>query len=292
MPAARSGEQCRDWHALIVDNHDAALATSVEQALALGMRTTTARNIHQAWNWLETHAAALPELIIIDLGPGSDSGDELLRQLAADGRFRFVPVFIFTDDMRMLEQRPANLRYRGAKPCWPGQLADVIEHSLSTIAPAAATTVVDLHPPLEILVAEDNQVNVAVLKSMLEKLGHRGTFCENGEAALAAFCKLPGRFDLVLMDCEMPVLDGFNATRAIRAFEYQRGLAPIPIVALTAHAFKEQQDKCMEAGMSHYLSKPISFATLTATLRGYQSSGTQSSDSHSGKNQRGNATNT
>jgi signal transduction histidine kinase/DNA-binding response OmpR family regulator len=275
MPAASHSERYRGWHALIVDNHDAALATSVEQGRALGMHTTAAHNIHQAWNWLETHTAALPELIIIDLGPDADSGTELLRRLAADRRFQALPVFIFTDDMRMLEQRPANLRYRGARPCWPGQLADIIEHSLSADAPAATNTVVELHPPLEILVAEDNQVNVAVLKSMLEKLGHRGTFCENGEAALAAFCKLPGRFDLVLMDCEMPVLDGFNTTRAIRAFEYQRGLAPIPIVALTAHAFKEQQDKCMEAGMDRYLSKPISFATLTATLRNYQSQQTR-----------------
>jgi CheY-like chemotaxis protein len=68
----------------------------------------------------------------------------------------------------------------------------------------------------------------------------------------------------------MPVLDGFNATRAIRAFEAQRGLAPIPIVALTAHAFLEQQDRCLAAGMDRYLSKPISFATLTAMLRHYQ----------------------
>ena len=281
IPAARNAERYRDWHALIVDNRDAALATSVEQALALGMRTTTAQNIHQAWNWLDTHAAAPPELIIIDLTPGSDSSDELLRRLAADARLQALPVFIFTDDMRVLEPRPANLRYRGSRPCWPGQFADIIEHSLEADAPVAPATVVELLQPLEILVAEDNQVNVAVLKSMLEKLGHRGTFCENGEAALAAFCKLPGRFDLVLMDCEMPVLDGFNATRAIRAYEYQRGLAPIPIVALTAHAFKEQQDKCMEAGMDHYLSKPISFATLTATLRGYQSSANQSADPRS-----------
>jgi signal transduction histidine kinase/CheY-like chemotaxis protein len=287
MPAARGCKHCQGWHVLIVDNHDAALATSAEQSVALGMRTTTAHNVHQAWNWLETHVAALPELIIVDLGPGPESGDGLLRQLAADPRFRMLPVLVFTDDLRMLDQRPANLRYRGARPCWPGQLADIIDHSLNAVASAATTTVVELNQPLDILVAEDNQVNVAVLKSMLEKLGHRGTFCENGEAALAAFCKLPGRFDMVLMDCEMPVLDGFSATRAIRAFEYQRGLAPIPVVALTAHAFKEQQDKCMEAGMDHYLSKPISFATLTATLRGYQLKKDSSKTDRPGKDQRG-----
>lgn len=270
MPSTRNYERYADWHVLIVDNHDAALETMVEQCRALGMRITAVRHAQQAWNWLEIHAAALPELIIVDLTPAGDNGDEFVLRLTGDARFRALPALLFTNDMQVLEQRPANLRYRGVKPCSPAQLADIIEHSLEARAPTIESAVIELHPPLDILVAEDNPVNVAVLKSMLEKLGHRGTFCENGEAALAAFCKTPARFDLVLMDCEMPVLDGFNATRAIRAFEYQRGLAPIPVVALTAHAFREQQEKCMAAGMDRYLSKPISFATLTAVLRNYQ----------------------
>jgi CheY-like chemotaxis protein len=72
------------------------------------------------------------------------------------------------------------------------------------------------------------------------------------------------------MDCEMPVLDGRNATRAIRAFEHQQGLLPTPIVALTAHALPEQRDLCLEAGMDGYLSKPISLTLLMSTLRQYQ----------------------
>jgi CheY-like chemotaxis protein len=260
----------RDWHVLVVDNYDAALKTIVEQTMALGLRATTARNTQQAWAWLETHNAVPPDLIIVDLSPGSDSGGELLARLAADSRFAQLPVLLFTSDLQNAPAPAANLRYRGAKPCCPGQLADIIEHGLDDRPANTSAIVIELHPPLAILVAEDNVVNTAVLKSMLEKLGHRGTFCENGEAALAAFCKMPERFDLVLMDCEMPVLDGFNATRAIRAFEQQRGLKSIPIVALTAHAFREQQEKCFAAGMDRYLSKPISFATLTATLRHYQ----------------------
>ncbi|HSB95734.1 MAG TPA: response regulator, partial [Spongiibacteraceae bacterium] len=266
----RAHANYRDWHVLVVDNYDSALKTIVEQAMALGMRATTARNTQQAWTWLEAHSAALPDLIIIDLSPGSDNGGELLTRLAANSRFAHLPALLFTNDSQTATARSINLRYRGAKPCCPGQLAEIIEHGFSPIVPEVSATVIELHPPLNILVAEDNVVNIAVLKSMLEKLGHRGTFCENGEAALAAFCKVPERFDLILMDCEMPVLDGFNSTRAIRAFEQQRSLRPIPIVALTAHAFREQQDKCLAAGMDGYLSKPLSLATLTATLRTYQ----------------------
>jgi len=70
----------------------------------------------------------------------------------------------------------------------------------------------------------------------------------------------------------MPVLDGFGATRAIRAFEHQQGTMSIPIIALTAHAFREQQAKCLEAGMDRYLSKPITLGTLTAVLQQYQRS--------------------
>ena len=130
--------------------------------------------------------------------------------------------------------------------------------------------VTPLLQPLNVLVAEDNPVNAKVLKGMLEQLGHRPLLCGDGAAALEAYRRAPQRIDLVLMDYEMPVLDGLVATQRIRQFEAEQRLPRKPIFALTAHAFREQQEKCLAAGMDGYLSKPISLKLLGDTLRDYQ----------------------
>jgi PAS domain S-box-containing protein len=104
-----------------------------------------------------------------------------------------------------------------------------------------------------ILLAEDNVVNQKVACRHLEKLGYRVEVAENGQAAFDAW--MSGNYDLILMDCQMPLLDGFQATRRIR--DAESGASRIPIVALTAHAMKGVDEECRAAGMDDYLSKPI-----------------------------------
>jgi hypothetical protein len=104
-----------------------------------------------------------------------------------------------------------------------------------------------------ILLAEDNAVNQKVAVRLLEKLDYRVEVVADGRAALAAW--QTGGFDLILMDCQMPEMDGYEATRAIRGLE--EGKRHIPIVALTAHAMKGDEEKCRAAGMDDYLTKPI-----------------------------------
>ena len=115
-----------------------------------------------------------------------------------------------------------------------------------------------------ILVAEDNPVNQLVIRKVLEHLGHEVVIAGNGEEALA---ELGVRtFDLVLMDCQMPKMDGFEATRRIRAKE-DPVLRAIPIVAVTADAIQENREACRRAGMSEYLPKPLRAAELEACIR-------------------------
>jgi signal transduction histidine kinase/CheY-like chemotaxis protein len=109
-------------------------------------------------------------------------------------------------------------------------------------------------PPLRVLVAEDNPVNQRVVQSILEHRGHTFRMTANGREALAAWEQ--ESFDIVLMDVQMPEMDGFQATAAIRSREESTG-AHIPIVALTAHALKGYRERCLAAGMDGYLSKPI-----------------------------------
>lgn len=115
------------------------------------------------------------------------------------------------------------------------------------------------------LVVEDNPVNRKVVQAMLGKLGLQIDAVDNGSKALEA---ITGglRPDLVLMDVQMPVMDGLQATEAIRRWESEGGRGHLPIVALTAGAFEEDHHRCMAAGMDDFLAKPIKHEQLLAVL--------------------------
>ena len=111
--------------------------------------------------------------------------------------------------------------------------------------------------------AEDNPVNVLVTEGLLEDLGCTVTVAENGLAAADAAAEQD--FDLILMDCQMPIMDGYEATRQIRAME--DGARRTPIIAVTANAFAEDRDACFEAGMTDFLAKPVTNAALIQMLK-------------------------
>jgi len=117
---------------------------------------------------------------------------------------------------------------------------------------------------LRVLVAEDNAVNQRLASAMLRRLGHDAVIVDDGAEAVAAVTQ--GGFDVVFMDVQMPTMSGFEATAAIRAAE--RGTnAHVPIVAMTAHAMSGDRERCLEAGMDDYVTKPVSLATIEGTLR-------------------------
>ncbi len=113
---------------------------------------------------------------------------------------------------------------------------------------------------LKILVVEDGKENRMLIRAYLKKSPHSLEMAENGQIGLEKFMSDP--YDLVLMDMRMPVMDGYTATREIRHWEQEQGQAPAPIIALTAHALKADRQKCLDAGCSDYLSKPVKKADL------------------------------
>ncbi|MCX7174419.1 MAG: ATP-binding protein [Proteobacteria bacterium] len=137
--------------------------------------------------------------------------------------------------------------------------ATTVEQLPATIPASRAFT-----RPLTILLAEDNQNNVFLMRSLLKDSPCQIDLAENGSIAVEKF--QAGRYDVVLMDMEMPVMDGYSATREIRRIEQSRGLAQTPVIALTAHALQEDEQKSLNAGCNKHLTKPIKKKVLLEAL--------------------------
>ena len=120
-----------------------------------------------------------------------------------------------------------------------------------------------------ILVAEDNPVNQLVVQGFLKKRGYSVRLVTNGQAAVDEYARDPAAVQLILMDCEMPVMDGFEATRQIRRLERGQQLAAVPIIALTAHILEEHRQHGLDAGMDDFLGKPLDSGVLYSTLERY-----------------------
>ena len=136
-----------------------------------------------------------------------------------------------------------------------------------TEMPDVATEIPDLHGR-RILVVDDVAINREIVKALLDETGVQMDFAENGRLALECFQQNPEAFDLILMDVQMPEMDGYKATRRLRRLDLPRA-ADIPVLAMTANAFKEDIDRCIEAGMNDHLAKPVDDRALYGKLAHY-----------------------
>ncbi len=160
--------------------------------------------------------------------------------------------------------RAKELGYRSQllKPVNPSELLDEIQLAMGAASPAVTNHdngEPERGPTLRVLLVEDNPVNSAVAQHMLHKRGHDVAIAESGEAAIELLGS--GHFDLILMDVQMPGIDGFEVTHRIRAGETPAS-PEIPIIAMTAHSMQGDRERCIEAGMDEYISKPISIKEL------------------------------
>ena len=248
---------------LVVDDNASAAAV-IEQVLRQwGLAPTVVHSASAALEALQAGEGGYA-LALVDVNmPGMD-GMALARRMHEDESISTVPVMMVPVTGR--REEPAVYQELGiaghvTKPVRESDLLDAI---LTAVGVEKAPSQPSAEAPrphagpagegLHILVAEDNHVNQTLAARILQKRGHRVTVVGNGREAVDA--ALGGRFDVVLMDVQMPEMDGLEATAAIRQAE--RGLdRHLPIVAMTAHAMKGDQDKCLEAGMDGYVSKPI-----------------------------------
>ena len=144
----------------------------------------------------------------------------------------------------------------------------IVPFQPATLSETVAVAASDIGVPRRfnalVLLAEDNQVNQFLAKAMLAKLGCRIEIAANGVEAIAMFKATP--FDLILMDCQMPEMNGYTAATAIRALESTTNLPPTPIVALTANVEDGERERCLAAGMNDYLAKPFSLAGIAMMI--------------------------
>ena len=120
------------------------------------------------------------------------------------------------------------------------------------------------HTPLRVLVVDDNAVNRKLASVVVERGGHEAVQAADGAQALEAVERKS--FDVILMDVQMPIMDGFEATRRIRDLERARGAQRVPILAVTAGAFEGGRERCRRAGMDGFLAKPVSYDRLLASV--------------------------
>jgi signal transduction histidine kinase/CheY-like chemotaxis protein len=215
------------------------------------------------------------ELAIIDYKMVGCDGLELARRIRANMALAGTQLMLLSSmswEGDAAQARAAGFSMLLHKPIRRHELVSKVAECLSSSSgtseaeAAIDRATVEVAPSLglRVLVAEDNPVNQVVAEEYLNNLGCQIVIVENGARAVEASTQQV--FDVVLMDCQMPEMDGYAATQAIRARERECGLPALPIVAVTANAFDSDRQRCLEAGMNGYLSKPYSEAELAAAL--------------------------
>jgi PAS domain S-box-containing protein len=273
--AAVGQEELRNVSALIVDDSTTNRRILKEMLLGWQMRPVEAGGGRSALDLLKQAAADgnAFALVLLDAQMPQVDGFQVAEQMKQDPQLAGSAVVMLTS--AGLRGDAARCRELGIlaylpKPVKRSDLLEAMKTVLNSPSrakhPPALVTAHSLREGrrrLKILLAEDNRVNQLLAMRLLEKGGHSVVLAETGTAALEALKKQS--FDLVLMDVQMPEMDGLEATASVRLQEVSTG-EHIPIVAMTAHAMVGDKDRCLEAGMDAYISKPLSVKDLFATI--------------------------
>jgi PAS domain S-box-containing protein len=273
---------------LLVDDLAPSRASIAGKLRLCGYEVITAESVADAWQRISADPDV--DVVLADEIMPEHGGLDLLAALRADPRLARIPFILLTlfsadDPAHIGRHRPDGVC---RKPMRGLALASFVQQiiasgvhsdaasraapppvmpggSFGAAAPSSSGVVRARYAGAKLLVVEDNPVNQRVAQRFLEKLGVEVTLARHGAEALEHFAK--EEYAAILMDCQMPVMDGFTATRRIRDLERERGLGKrVPIIALTANVMSEDRDLCLAAGMDAHLGKPIDTAQLANCL--------------------------
>ncbi|MDR3515285.1 MAG: response regulator [Azospirillaceae bacterium] len=279
LPAMTLPTPCRDIRVLVVDDNETSRTILHETLSAWSVPVTVAASGAEAIDRLE-RASANQEpfgLVLMDWQmPGMD-GVETARRIRQNPRIDATPTVVMVTahacDEVMARLQPLGIHACLLKPVGASMLFDTLIAVCGNATPGAGVAVAavagrpaNLVAGAHVLLVEDNEINQQVAHELLVGFGVTVDVAANGRRAVEAVLRQPTAYDVVLMDVQMPEMDGIEATRQIRR---QLGEACPPIIALTAHAMDEERNRCLDAGMSDHISKPIDATLLITTLNAW-----------------------
>jgi CheY-like chemotaxis protein len=255
-----------------------------------GMDVSLCENIDQIYS--QALNAALNNkpfgIFLLDLNTTNQSDIEVAKNISDKLSTSKPKIILISHASRKIDatlMQTAGISLQIEKPLILQQLSDIFNTANLGLSEASnePTLLANIPQmpdhPINVLVVEDNKTNQLVIRQLLRRLGHRCQITENGEEGYLAYKSHGDSYDLILMDCEMPVMDGLEATRKIRQWEKDSGSKiSIPIVALTAHALPEKLKECIDVGMNNCLTKPLMLNKLAVMLDTYCHTGVAHDD--------------
>ncbi|WP_460148090.1 hybrid sensor histidine kinase/response regulator [Pseudomonas sp. S2_A02] len=260
---------------LVVDDNDTCRKVLVQQCSAWGLNVSAVPSGKEALALLRTkaHLRDYFDVVLLDQNMPGMTGMQLAAKIKEDPSLNHDILLIMLTGISnapsKIIARNSGIKRILAKPVagytLKTTLADELNQrnkglSVSQLLPTGPTLPVKVPSDFRILVAEDNSISTKVIRGMLGKLNLQPDTASNGEEALVAM--KAQRYDLVLMDCEMPILDGFSATQQLRAWEVGNQRIRTPVVALTAHILAEHKERARQAGMDGHMAKPVELSQL------------------------------
>lgn len=260
---------------LVVDDNDTCRKVLVQQCSAWGLNVSAVASGKEALALLRTkaHLRDYFDVVLLDQNMPGMTGMQLAAKIKEDPSLNHDILLIMLTGISnapsKIIARNSGIKRILAKPVagytLKTTLADELNQrnkglSISLHLPTGPTLPVKVPSDFRILVAEDNSISTKVIRGMLGKLNLQPDTASNGEEALTAM--KAQRYDLVLMDCEMPILDGFSATQQLRAWEVGNQRTRTPVVALTAHILAEHKERARQAGMDGHMAKPVELSQL------------------------------
>ena len=274
MRRVASPADVRGTRVLIVDDNATNRLILEEMVRSWGMLPVAVENAGDAMRAIQQGRTGQEafRLVLSDVNMPGEDGFALTQRIRQSAGPDEITVILLTSGARPEDIKRGKAMGVAAhlmKPVKQSELLDTIATSLGLslsddASPADGSPVADTSQPLRILVAEDSILNQKLALSLLQKYGHTVTIANNGKEAVSAVTSQP--FDVVLMDVEMPDMDGLEATATIRAWERSKG-KHVTIIAMTAHAMKSHREQCLEAGMDDYVSKPVRAKKLFDKLK-------------------------
>ena len=265
-------ESLNDISILVVDDDEETLEYFIALALRMGIYCDTASSAQEALEALVGERKY--DMCFLDWKMPVKDGIELTREIRATGAYEPIIVMISSYDWVSIEKDAVDAGVNGflPKPIFPSDLVNCINSQVGdriiTQPESAETEQPGLYKGVRILLAEDVEINREIVLSLLEPTELEIDCAENGLEAVEAFSASPESYSMIFMDMQMPEMDGLTATRSIRALDFDKA-RDIPIVAMTANVFREDVERCLDAGMNDHIGKPIDYSDLMDKLKKY-----------------------